>query len=186
MVLVVILYSHQSFKLSLILFFLFDFVVNVATIFFFGIYGREDVVPTVFVDESFSDLWPTLCNRICWWHSPPLSVQLRYDRISSPPFFLLWECLPISFSLPKTTPMISFIIIQNMLLCLIESLIFCFATQKWRRRWFVLKHSGELPGQYFLEYYTDRTCRKLKGKIDLDQCEQVIVCAKFSLFVSLP
>jgi GRB2-associated-binding protein 1 len=46
-------------------------------------------------------------------------------------------------------------------------------TQKWRRRWFVLKHSGELPGQYFLEYYTDRTCRKLKGKIDLDQCEQV-------------
>jgi len=44
---------------------------------------------------------------------------------------------------------------------------------KWRRRWFVLKHSGELPGQYFLEYYTDRTCRKLKGKIDLDQCEQV-------------
>ncbi|KAI9556953.1 Protein daughter of sevenless [Daphnia sinensis] len=44
---------------------------------------------------------------------------------------------------------------------------------KWRRRWFVLKHSGELPGQYFLEYYTDKTCRKLKGKIDLDQCEQV-------------
>lgn len=36
-----------------------------------------------------------------------------------------------------------------------------------------MKHSGELPGQYFLEYYTDRTCRKLKGKIDLDQCEQV-------------
>lgn len=38
----------------------------------------------------------------------------------------------------------------------------------------MLKHSGELPGQYFLEYYTDKTCRKLKGKIDLDQCEQVI------------
>jgi GRB2-associated-binding protein 1 len=37
----------------------------------------------------------------------------------------------------------------------------------------VLRHSGELPGQYFLEYYTDRNCRKLKGKIDLDQCEQV-------------
>jgi len=37
----------------------------------------------------------------------------------------------------------------------------------------VLKHSGELPGQYFLEYYTDRTYRKLKGKIDLDQCDQV-------------
>ncbi|XP_066937450.1 GRB2-associated-binding protein 1 [Macrobrachium rosenbergii] len=43
---------------------------------------------------------------------------------------------------------------------------------KWRRRWFVLR-SGELPGQYFLEYYTDKTCRKLKGKIDLDQCDQV-------------
>ena len=43
----------------------------------------------------------------------------------------------------------------------------------------MLKHSGELPGQYFLEYYTDRTCRKLKGKIDLDQCEQVIFYALF-------
>lgn len=32
---------------------------------------------------------------------------------------------------------------------------------------------GELPGQYLLEYYTDQTCRKLKGVIDLDQCEQV-------------
>lgn len=32
---------------------------------------------------------------------------------------------------------------------------------------------GELPGQFFLEYYTDRNCRKLKGIIDLDQCEQV-------------
>lgn len=52
--------------------------------------------------------------------------------------------------------------------------VFTFIEQKWRRRWFVLKHSGELPGQYFLEYYTDKTCRKLKGKIDLDQCEQVL------------
>ncbi|XP_071539276.1 uncharacterized protein dos isoform X1 [Panulirus ornatus] len=43
---------------------------------------------------------------------------------------------------------------------------------KWRMRWFVLR-SGELPGQYFLEYYTDHTRRKLKGKIDLDQCDQV-------------
>ncbi|XP_063845966.1 GRB2-associated-binding protein 1-like [Scylla paramamosain] len=43
---------------------------------------------------------------------------------------------------------------------------------KWRMRWFVLR-SGELPGQYFLEYYTDQTRRKLKGKIDLDQCDQV-------------
>ncbi|XP_012543648.1 GRB2-associated-binding protein 2-like [Monomorium pharaonis] len=44
---------------------------------------------------------------------------------------------------------------------------------RWRKRWFALRHSGELPGQYFLEYYTDRRCRKLKGRIDLDQCEQV-------------
>ena len=49
--------------------------------------------------------------------------------------------------------------------------------QRWRRRWFVLRHSGELPGQYFLYYYTDRSCRKLKGQIDLDECEQV--CASF-------
>ncbi|XP_014262242.1 GRB2-associated-binding protein 1 [Cimex lectularius] len=44
---------------------------------------------------------------------------------------------------------------------------------RWRRRWFVLRHSGELPDQYFLFYYTDKNCRTLKGQIDLDQCEQV-------------
>ncbi|KAG8196653.1 hypothetical protein JTE90_006563 [Oedothorax gibbosus] len=44
---------------------------------------------------------------------------------------------------------------------------------KWHRRWFVLKHSGLLPGQFILEYFTDNSCRKLKGKIDLDQCEQI-------------
>uniref|UniRef100_A0A1B0DLZ2 Uncharacterized protein n=1 Tax=Phlebotomus papatasi TaxID=29031 RepID=A0A1B0DLZ2_PHLPP len=43
---------------------------------------------------------------------------------------------------------------------------------RWRRRWFTLKQ-GEFPGQYFLEYYTDKSCKKLKGTIDLDQCEQV-------------
>ncbi|XP_055385601.1 protein daughter of sevenless isoform X2 [Condylostylus longicornis] len=43
---------------------------------------------------------------------------------------------------------------------------------RWRRRWFTLKQ-GEIPGQFCLEYYTDRNCRKLKGVIDLDQCEQV-------------
>ncbi|XP_076319432.1 uncharacterized protein LOC143230189 isoform X2 [Tachypleus tridentatus] len=46
---------------------------------------------------------------------------------------------------------------------------------KWRQRWFSLRQSGQIPGQYFLEYYTDTSCRKLKGKIDLDQCEQVDV-----------
>ncbi|XP_039294838.1 protein daughter of sevenless [Nilaparvata lugens] len=50
---------------------------------------------------------------------------------------------------------------------------------RWRRRWFVLRHSGELPGQYFLYYYTDRNCRKLKGQIDLDQCEQVDAGLRF-------
>lgn len=47
-----------------------------------------------------------------------------------------------------------------------------YLLQKWRTRWFVLR-SGELPGQYVLEYYTDHTRRKLKGTIDLDQCDQV-------------
>ncbi|XP_071560404.1 uncharacterized protein [Temnothorax nylanderi] len=50
---------------------------------------------------------------------------------------------------------------------------------RWRKRWFALRHSGELPGQYFLEYYTDRRCRKLKGRIDLDQCEQVDAGLRF-------
>ncbi|XP_034934032.1 GRB2-associated-binding protein 2 isoform X2 [Chelonus insularis] len=50
---------------------------------------------------------------------------------------------------------------------------------RWRKRWFALRHSGELPGQYFLEYYTDRRYRKLKGHIDLDQCEQVDAGLRF-------
>lgn len=45
--------------------------------------------------------------------------------------------------------------------------------QRWRRRWFSLRHSGELPGQFLLTYYTDRNCRKVKGAINLDRCEQV-------------
>ncbi|XP_066145355.1 protein daughter of sevenless [Euwallacea fornicatus] len=44
---------------------------------------------------------------------------------------------------------------------------------KWRRRWFLLTHSGDIPGQYVLTYYTNRTHSKLKGVIDLDHCEQV-------------
>lgn len=50
---------------------------------------------------------------------------------------------------------------------------------RWRKRWFALRHSGELPGQYFLEYYTDKRCRKRKGQIDLDQCEQVDAGLRF-------
>lgn len=64
--------------------------------------------------------------------------------------------------------------------CTIISLIVIlnafFSLQRWRRRWFVLRQ-GDLPGQYFLEYYTDKKCLKLKGKIDLDHCEQV--CFQF-------
>jgi hypothetical protein len=44
---------------------------------------------------------------------------------------------------------------------------------RWRRRWFSLRHSGEIPDQYILTYYADRNCRKLKGYINLDDCEQV-------------
>ncbi|CAG2183797.1 unnamed protein product, partial [Oppiella nova] len=44
---------------------------------------------------------------------------------------------------------------------------------KWRRRWFVLRLSGQIPGQYVLEYYADSSKKKIKGVIDLDQCEQV-------------
>ncbi|KAJ2954326.1 hypothetical protein O0L34_g2582 [Tuta absoluta] len=44
---------------------------------------------------------------------------------------------------------------------------------KWRRRWFALRQSSELPGQYFLDYFADRNCRRLKGTINLDLCEQV-------------
>lgn len=58
---------------------------------------------------------------------------------------------------------------------LITHILLSFTPQRWRKRWFALRHSGELPGQYFLEYYTDKRCRKLKGHIDLDQCEQVII-----------
>lgn len=43
---------------------------------------------------------------------------------------------------------------------------------KWRRRWFVLRQ-GTMPGQFVLQYYVDSQARKLKGTIDLDQCEQV-------------
>lgn len=40
---------------------------------------------------------------------------------------------------------------------------------------------GTMPGQYVLQYYVDRTGRKLKGSIDLDQCEQVGKCLNLSL-----
>ncbi|GJQ75211.1 putative PH domain protein [Trypoxylus dichotomus] len=49
---------------------------------------------------------------------------------------------------------------------------------RWRRRWFAL-HPGDLPQQYILAYYTDRNCRKSKGVIDLDNCDQVDIGFKF-------
>ena len=33
--------------------------------------------------------------------------------------------------------------------------------------------AGSMPGQFILQYYVDNTARKLKGSVDLDQCEQV-------------
>ncbi|XP_037087610.1 GRB2-associated-binding protein 2-like [Pollicipes pollicipes] len=48
-----------------------------------------------------------------------------------------------------------------------------FPRAKWRRRYFLLRRSGALPAQYVLEYFSDESKRKLKGKIELDQCEQV-------------
>lgn len=45
-------------------------------------------------------------------------------------------------------------------------------TPKWRRRWFILRQGG-MPHQFLLQYYTDQNAKKLKGTIDLDQCEQV-------------
>ena len=33
--------------------------------------------------------------------------------------------------------------------------------------------AGSMPGQFILQYYVDNTAKKLKGSVDLDQCEQV-------------
>lgn len=46
--------------------------------------------------------------------------------------------------------------------------------KKWRRRFFVLRPSvGSVPGQYVLDYYTNKDYKKLKGQIDLTECKQV-------------
>lgn len=113
----------------------------------------------------------------------PLPSSFNLDMIEfllSPLYFFfimrMFADLVLTLRQPPYEPLL--LLYKNVLCAFpwpINSYPFFFlVTQKWRRRWFVLKHSGELPGQYFLEYYTDRTCRKLKGKIDLDQCEQVI------------
>lgn len=38
-----------------------------------------------------------------------------------------------------------------------------------------MKQSNEIPGQHLLEYYADNAYKKFKGRIDLDDCEQVTV-----------
>ncbi|ODM98163.1 Protein daughter of sevenless [Orchesella cincta] len=43
---------------------------------------------------------------------------------------------------------------------------------RWRRRWFIVK-GGSFPHQFVLEYFTDESCRRQKGLINLDECEQV-------------
>lgn len=48
-----------------------------------------------------------------------------------------------------------------------------FSRAKWRRRYFLLRRAGQLPSQYVLEYFSDASKHKLKGCIELDQCEQV-------------
>lgn len=54
-------------------------------------------------------------------------------------------------------------------------MLLLFTLQKWKRRFFVLfKPARSLPGQFVLNYYGDDQCRKRKGYIDLDQCEQII------------
>lgn len=39
----------------------------------------------------------------------------------------------------------------------------------------MLKQSGQIPGQHLLEYYADNAYKKFKGRIDLDECEQVLL-----------
>ncbi|XP_060084043.1 GRB2-associated-binding protein 1-like isoform X2 [Ylistrum balloti] len=56
-------------------------------------------------------------------------------------------------------------------------------TNKWKRRFFVLfKPASSLPHQYLLNYYTDEHCKKLKGCIDLEHCEQVIESLDLDIF----
>ncbi|KAK3099896.1 hypothetical protein FSP39_011414 [Pinctada imbricata] len=54
---------------------------------------------------------------------------------------------------------------------------------KWKRRFFVLfKPEGSLPHQYVLNYYSDEHCRKPKGYIDLEHCEQIIESLDLDLY----
>lgn len=54
---------------------------------------------------------------------------------------------------------------------------------RWKRRFFVLfKPEGSLPHQYVLNYYGDENCKRLKGVIDLEHCEQIIESLDLELY----
>lgn len=56
-----------------------------------------------------------------------------------------------------------------------KEIMFFYIFQKWKKRFFVLfKPASSLPGEYVLNYYRDEHCKKYKGSIDLQQCEQII------------
>lgn len=56
-------------------------------------------------------------------------------------------------------------------------------TTRWKRRFFVLfKPEGSLPHQYVLNYYGDENCKRLKGVIDLEHCEQIIESLDLELY----
>ncbi|XP_056012462.1 GRB2-associated-binding protein 1-like isoform X3 [Ostrea edulis] len=54
---------------------------------------------------------------------------------------------------------------------------------RWKKRFFVLfKPEGSLPHQYVLNYYGDENCKRLKGVIDLEHCEQIIESLDLELY----
>ncbi|XP_013413862.1 GRB2-associated-binding protein 1 isoform X3 [Lingula anatina] len=61
-----------------------------------------------------------------------------------------------------------------------------FLKAKWKHRFFVLgKPSGSLPDVYALDYYKDEQLKKLIGRVDLDQCEEITSSLKSSQYKHL-
>ena len=56
-------------------------------------------------------------------------------------------------------------------------------SQKWRQRWFVLKQSGQIPGQHLLEYYMGKNSQERQEfiinnlRVELDAVEEGAVPA---------
>ena len=46
----------------------------------------------------------------------------------------------------------------------------------------LFKPEGSLPHQYVLNYYGDENCKRLKGVIDLEHCEQIIESLDLELY----